>query len=64
MQRADLSQSMPNLWGRSVMDYIKYYSNIAKPDKEKLIGNLNQDKVIFKFEILCQEFHCSNGNHI
>ena len=45
MKNADLSQASTNLWGRTVMDYIKYYSNLGKGDKEQLIAQLNHDKV-------------------
>ena len=45
LKKVDLSQSTTNLWGRTVLDYIKYYSNLNKNDKEFLISQLNQDKV-------------------
>ena len=44
MKNADLSQASTNLWGRTVMDYIKYYSNLSKGEKEQLITQLNHDK--------------------
>ena len=47
MKNADLSQTSTNLWGRTVMDYIKYYSNLAKSEKEQLITQLNHDRVSF-----------------
>jgi len=47
LKKVDLSQSSANLWGRTVLDYITYYSNLSKNDKEFLISQLNQDKVIF-----------------
>ena len=50
MKNADLSQSSTNLWGRTVMDYIKYYSNLNKTEKEQLIAQLNHDRVSWQNE--------------
>ena len=36
MRQSDLSQSTTNLWGRTIMDYIKYYSKLRRDFKMML----------------------------
>ena len=45
---ADCSPSDKNLWSKNTLDYIKYYSNIEKENKEKIISQLARDQVILR----------------